>query len=105
MDPFLETFWNLDQIHGWAETRDPELVRDAALPRYGTPKKTAAIAIPVAYLPTPLLRGQRDIDAELWPQADGSRKLRTSSHRRISKNMQSNVECRSGKPIAIGTLR
>ena len=53
MDTFLETFWNLDQIHGWAETRDPELVRDAALPRYGTPKKTAAVAIPVAYLPTP----------------------------------------------------
>jgi hypothetical protein len=39
MDTFLETFWNLDQIHGWAETRDPELVREAALPRYGTPKK------------------------------------------------------------------
>jgi hypothetical protein len=29
-------------------------------------EKTAVIAIPVAHLPAPLLRGQRDIDAELW---------------------------------------
>jgi hypothetical protein len=75
MDPFLETFWNLDQIHGWAETRDPELVRDAALPRYGTPKETASIAIPVALPPTPLLRGQRDIDAELWAASEWAPKI------------------------------
>jgi hypothetical protein len=66
MDPFLETFWNLDQVHGWAETRDPDYVRAAALPRYGVPKKTVAIAIPMSHSPTPLLRGQRDIEAELW---------------------------------------
>ena len=75
MDTFLETFWNLDQIHGWAETRDPELVRDAALPRYGTPKETASIAIPVALPPTPLLRGQRDIDAELWAASEWAPKI------------------------------
>jgi hypothetical protein len=29
MDGFLDLFWNLDQIRGWAETRDSELVRAA----------------------------------------------------------------------------
>jgi hypothetical protein len=31
MDGFLDLFWNLDQIRGWAETRNPELVRAATL--------------------------------------------------------------------------
>jgi hypothetical protein len=95
MDPFLETFWNLDQIHGWAETRDPELVRDAALPRCGTPKKTAAIAIPVAHLPTPLLRGQRDIDAELWAASGWEPKIANFVP---SKNFQEYAEQR-GMPV------
>jgi hypothetical protein len=66
MDPFLETFWNLDQVHGWAETRDPEYVRAAALPRYGKPKKWIEIAIRVTHSATAALRERRDIGAELW---------------------------------------
>ena len=33
MDAFEEPFWNLDQLRAWALTRDPDLVRVAALPR------------------------------------------------------------------------
>jgi hypothetical protein len=66
MDPFFENYWNLDQIHGWAETRDPEIVRAAAWPRYGRPKKTLEIMIPVTHSATALLRDDRDIDGELW---------------------------------------
>jgi hypothetical protein len=45
MDAFLDPFWNLDQIRGWAETRDPELVRAASVPKYGTPKRTLEISV------------------------------------------------------------
>ena len=66
MDYFLETFWNLDQIRGWAETRDPELLRAAALPRYEVPMKTLQIAIRSTHAATAALRDGRDIDGELW---------------------------------------
>ena len=64
MDPFLETFWNLDQ--SWAETRDPEL---SATPLYldtARRKKRRPSQFLLRTFPPPLLRGQRDIDAELW---------------------------------------
>jgi hypothetical protein len=66
MDPFLVTFWNLDQIRGWAETRDPEMVRAAALPKYATPPKTLKIAVPSTHAATGPLCGGRDVDGELW---------------------------------------
>jgi hypothetical protein len=75
MDPFLETFWNLDQIHGWAETRDPEYVRAAALPRYGKPKKWIEIAIRVTNSATAVLRERRDIGAELWSASGWTPKI------------------------------
>ena len=71
MDAFLEPFWNLDQIRGWAETRDPEIIRAAACPRYGEPKRTLEIAIRTTHMATAILRGGRDIDGELWA-ASGS---------------------------------
>jgi hypothetical protein len=71
MDGFLDLFWNLDQIRGWAETRNPELVRAAALPKYGMPKKTLEIAVRSTHTATEIRRSGRDIDAELWA-ASGS---------------------------------
>ena len=66
MDGFLDLFWNLDQIRGWAETRNPELVRAAALPKYGMPKKTLEIAVRSTHTATDIRRPGRDVDAELW---------------------------------------
>jgi len=66
MDRFLENYWNLDQIRGWAETRDPEIVRAAAWPQFGRPKKSAEIAIRVTHSATAVLRDGRDVDGELW---------------------------------------
>ena len=66
MDGFLDPFWNLDQIRGWAETRNPELVCAAALPKYGMPKKTLEIAVRSTLTATDIRRSGRDVDAELW---------------------------------------
>jgi hypothetical protein len=66
MDEFLNPFWNLDQIFGWAETRDSQLVRAAAWPRYGRPKPTLQIGIRSTHAATTLLRDGRDIGGELW---------------------------------------
>jgi hypothetical protein len=66
MDGFLDLFWNLDQIRGWAETRNPEVVRAAALPKYGMPKKTLEIAVRSMHTATDIRRSGRDVDAELW---------------------------------------
>jgi hypothetical protein len=66
MDGFLDLFWNLDQISGWAETRDPELVRAAALPKYGMPKKTLEISVRSTHTAADIRRSGRDVDAELW---------------------------------------
>src|SRR5271170_7577566 len=64
MDEFLAPFWNLDQVFGWAETRDPEMVRAAALPRYGAPKSTMHIQVRSTH--TAPLKDGRDVDGELW---------------------------------------
>jgi hypothetical protein len=66
MDRFLENDWNLDQIRGWAETRDPEIIRAAAWPRFGKPKKSLEVAIRATHSATDVLREGRDIDGELW---------------------------------------
>jgi hypothetical protein len=77
MDEFLNPFWNLDQIFGWAETRDPELVRAAAWPRYGRPKPTLQIRIRSTHAATALLRDGRDIDGELWAASGWTPKIST----------------------------
>ena len=61
MDAFLEPFWNLDQIRGWAETRDPEIIRAAECPRHGEPKRTLEIAIRTTHMATAILRDGRVI--------------------------------------------
>lgn len=61
MDEFLSPFWNLDQVFGWADTRDPELVRAAALPRYNR-----HIAIRSTQSATASMFYGRDIGGELW---------------------------------------
>ncbi len=76
MDAFLEPFWNLDQIRGWAETRDPEIIREAAWPRYGQPMKTPEIAIRTTHMATAILRDGRDIDGELWAASGWAPKIK-----------------------------
>lgn len=76
MDAFLEPFWNLDQIRGWAETRDPEIIRAAGLLRYGQPKKTLEIAIRTTHMATAILRDGRDIDGELWAASGWAPKVK-----------------------------
>ncbi|MBV9288218.1 MAG: hypothetical protein JO288_10405 [Hyphomicrobiales bacterium] len=75
MDPFLENYWNLDQIRVWAETRDPDLVRAAALPRYGTPKKTLELAIRSTHAAIGDYLTGRDIGGELWAASGWKPKL------------------------------
>ena len=79
MDAFLEPFWNLDQIRGWAETRDPEIIRAAACPRYGRPKRTLEITIRTTHMATAILRDGRDIDGELWAASGWAPKIKPFS--------------------------
>lgn len=67
MDAFEEPFWNLDQLRAWAQTRDPELVRQAAL---ASNVNSGVIAFSILHAATRLKRAGRDVDAELW-QASG----------------------------------
>jgi hypothetical protein len=67
MDTFEEPFWNLDQVRAWAQTRDPVLVRQAALP---SNVNSGAIAFSILHAATQLKLAGRDVDAELW-QASG----------------------------------
>src|SRR5208337_1635041 len=66
MDPFLDLYWNLDQIVGWAETRDPEIVRIAAIPKECRPRNSLTL---LAHYPRAALRVlgvDRDVEGELW---------------------------------------
>jgi hypothetical protein len=66
MDPFLNLYWNLDQIVGWAETRDPEIVRVAAVPKECRPRKSLNL---LSHYPGAALRVlgvDRDVEGELW---------------------------------------
>ena len=67
MDAFEEPFWNLDQLRAWALTRDPELVRLAALPRIDRQQiDSGLIAFRIMYAATRLKLDGRDVNAELW---------------------------------------
>lgn len=76
MDSFLDPFWNLDQICGWAETRDPEMVRAAALPKYGRPNKTLKISVRATHAAVGVLGQWRDVDGELWAASGWAPRLR-----------------------------
>src|ERR1700722_11426727 len=105
MDPFLEAFWNRDQVHGWAETRDPELVRAAAVPRYGKPKKWIEIAIRIRTPRPPCFASDAISTRNCGQQAAGRRKWRRLSLRRLSRTLRTSAASRRMESIAIRTFR
>ena len=66
MDEFLDPFWNLDQIHGWAETRDPRMVRENAIPKFDAPKRHSEASFLAMYVARDSRWAGRDIGEELW---------------------------------------
>jgi len=66
MDEFLEPYWNLEQIRSWAETRDAEAVRFAAIAKHGRPKYSSEIVAWCVHAATKLAKSGRDVGAELW---------------------------------------
>ena len=66
MDPFFDLYWNLDQIVGWAETRDPEVVRAAAIPKDCRPKKSVNLLAHYPHAALRVLGVDRDVEGELW---------------------------------------
>jgi hypothetical protein len=66
MDESLEPYWNLEQVRSWAETRDLEAVRFAAIPKEGKPKRGSEIAAFCFHAANILKRNGRDLGAELW---------------------------------------
>jgi hypothetical protein len=71
MDSFREPFWNLDQVRCWAETRDSEMVRAAALPKSGKPKTSAELPALCREVAAALNRTGRDMQAELRAASGG----------------------------------
>jgi hypothetical protein len=66
VDEFLEPYWNLEQVRSWAETRYPEAIRFAAIPKEGIPKLGSQVASFCFHAATALARNGRDVGAELW---------------------------------------
>jgi hypothetical protein len=66
VDEFLAPFWNLDQVFGWAELRDPAIVRAAALSRYNRSVNSLHIAILSTQVGTTRMYNGWDIGGELW---------------------------------------
>jgi hypothetical protein len=67
MDRFLDPFWNLDQIRGWACSRDPEVVRFAADGLRGALNRpSSSIDVRTAYAAEKAKQAGRDVNLELW---------------------------------------
>jgi hypothetical protein len=66
MDDFLDLYLNLEQVRSWAETRNAEAVRFAAIPKQGKPKGGSEIASWCFHAASTLAKNGRDIGAELW---------------------------------------
>ena len=66
MDPFFDLHWNLDQIVGWAETRDPEVVRAAAIPKDWRPRKSVNLLVHYPHAALRVLGVDHDVEGELW---------------------------------------
>jgi hypothetical protein len=66
LDEFLEPFWNLEQVRAWVESRDPELVRFAAIPKVGRPRPSLEIVARCIQAATTSAKSGRDVGAELW---------------------------------------
>jgi hypothetical protein len=67
MDPFFDPFWNLDQVRAWACTRDPEVVRFAAVgARSRPPQSSLSVAVRSAHAASRSKQAGRDVNLELW---------------------------------------
>jgi hypothetical protein len=66
MDPFLDLYWNLDQIVSWAETRDPEIVRLAVIPKDWRPKRSLDLLLHYPHDTLRVIGVARDVEGELW---------------------------------------
>ena len=67
MDGFLDLFWNLDQIRGWACSRDPEVVRFAADGLRAAPDRSSlSIDVRTAHAVEKAKQAGRDVNLELW---------------------------------------
>jgi hypothetical protein len=66
LDEFLDPYWNLEQVRSWAETRNAEAVRFAAIPKQGKPKHGSEIAAFCIHAATTLAKNGRDVGAEPW---------------------------------------
>jgi hypothetical protein len=67
MDSYLDPYWNLDQICGWACTREPELVRFAADGKRNSPGRSSlSIDVRAAHAAERATRAGRDLNLELW---------------------------------------
>jgi hypothetical protein len=76
MDPFLDLYWNLDQIVCWAETRDPEIVRIAAIPKECRPRTSLNLLPHYPHDALRLLGVDRDVEGELWATSGLNPKVR-----------------------------
>ncbi|MBV9288217.1 MAG: hypothetical protein JO288_10400 [Hyphomicrobiales bacterium] len=61
-DPFLDPFWNLDQICAWGRARDCEVVQFAALMKHDS----GGIAVRSAHAAARSKQAGRDVNLELW---------------------------------------
>ncbi len=66
MNEFLDPYWNLEQVRSWAETRNAEAVRFAAIPKQGRPKYSSEIVAWCVHAAGTLAKNGRNIGAELW---------------------------------------
>jgi hypothetical protein len=77
MNAFDDPHWNLDQVRTWTTTRDPELVRKAALPSStAMAVNSGLLAMYAVHTQARMKAAGRDIDAELWAMS-GSAAPRT----------------------------
>ena len=67
MDEFLSPFWNLDQIRGWAVTRDPDVVRFAgSVSGRGQSESASLIEIRAVVSASRSKQAGRNVNVELW---------------------------------------
>jgi hypothetical protein len=76
MDPFLDLYWNLDQIVVWAETRDPEIVRVAAIPKECRPRRSLILLVHYPDASLRVLGIERDVEGELWAASKWNPRIR-----------------------------
>ena len=76
MDPFLDLYWNLDQIVVWAETRDPEIVRVAAIPKECRPRNSLSLLAHYPHASLHVLGVDRDVEGELWAASNWKPSIR-----------------------------